>query len=204
MIPIQNQMNGIFIPAWLMQINTISNSSKIAYCVLVTHVKADGKLMLDPPGMADVMGTTTKRFLSHINELAKMGLIKRTKTTITFIPIKLEEIKTLDVEMAALASIQKPALSCRGSRLDPDWTPPIEDVEYIKKRFPKIDIKLEHEKFIDYWLSKTGKGAIKKDWIRVWKNWMRSAETFRRERSERYKPSSERRNESVEDGINSF
>lgn len=34
---------------------------------------------------------------------------------------------------------------------------------------------LEHEKFLDYWRSRTGQVAVKKDWIATWRNWMRTA-----------------------------
>lgn len=204
MIPIQHQLNGIFIPTWLLQVNSITNSAKIAYCVLLTHTKSNGKLMLDVPGMADVMGTTTTRFLSHLNELCRGKLIKRTETKITFLEPQLNAMKSTDISMPAISQITTPALSSRGSHLNPDWTPPIEDVEVIKEQFPLVDIKLEHEKFVDYWLSKPGKGGIKKDWIRVWKNWMRQAEQYRRSRENNNRSSSEVRSEKFDDGIEAF
>ena len=201
---IQQQLNGIFIPMWLMQINYITNSAKIAYCVLVTHTRPNGKLMLDVPGMADAMGTTNARFLSHLNELCRGKLIKRKDEKISFLEPEVSAIKSTDISLPALSTIQPPALSSRGSHLDPNWTPPIDDVDIIKEQFPLVDIKIEHEKFVDYWLSKPGKGGIKKDWIRVWKNWMRQAEQYRRSRENYKRTSSEVRSEKFDDGIESF
>jgi DNA-binding transcriptional ArsR family regulator len=38
-----------------------------------------------------------------------------------------------------------------------------------------VDGVLEHEKFLDYWRSRTGQIASKKDWPAAWRNWMREA-----------------------------
>jgi hypothetical protein len=36
-------------------------------------------------------------------------------------------------------------------------------------------IKLEADKFRDYWCPKTGRDACKLDWLATWRNWMRNA-----------------------------
>lgn len=63
----------------------------------------------------------------------------------------------------------------RGSRLDPDWTPKPEVVAQMRSEQPTIDLKAEHAKFVDYWLSKPGKDGRKVDWNATWRNWIRNA-----------------------------
>jgi hypothetical protein len=38
-----------------------------------------------------------------------------------------------------------------------------------------VDGLMEHEKFLDYWRSRTGQIAVKRDWPAAWRNWMREA-----------------------------
>lgn len=38
-----------------------------------------------------------------------------------------------------------------------------------------VNGRMEHEKFVDYWRSRTGQIAVKKNWPATWRNWMRSA-----------------------------
>lgn len=45
----------------------------------------------------------------------------------------------------------------------------------MDEHFPHIDLKLETHSFRDYWLSKTGKDSLKKDWDATWRNWIRNA-----------------------------
>lgn len=46
---------------------------------------------------------------------------------------------------------------------------------YREKIGRAIDGQTEHEKFLDYWRSRTGQIAVKKDWPAAWRNWMRTA-----------------------------
>lgn len=66
----------------------------------------------------------------------------------------------------------------RGSRVAEDWLPGPTSVGRIKDEFPwmsRDQMAAEHRKFIDYWMSKAGKDAVKIDWDRTWCNWMRTA-----------------------------
>lgn len=38
-----------------------------------------------------------------------------------------------------------------------------------------INPRMEHEKFCDYWGAKSGRDATKTDWVKTWRNWMRTA-----------------------------
>jgi len=66
----------------------------------------------------------------------------------------------------------------RGTRVTEDWFPSDRAVLDIRHQFPWMtpaQIHAEHQKFIDFWLSKAGKDAAKLDWDRTWRNWMRTA-----------------------------
>jgi hypothetical protein len=63
----------------------------------------------------------------------------------------------------------------RGTMLDPEWMPTQSTIDGIKAECPRVDIKTEHRKFVDYWTAKTGRDATKLDWDATWRNWMRNA-----------------------------
>lgn len=69
---------------------------------------------------------------------------------------------------------QKPSASPRGTRLTKDWRPSEDLIEWARTNAPGVGWK-EHEKFVDYWLAKPGKGGVKLDWDATWRNWMRRA-----------------------------
>jgi len=75
------------------------------------------------------------------------------------------------------ASSDAPALEkpkpTKGTRLADDWKPDEADREYAIAR--GIDPDLEAENFRDYWLARSGSGAVKLDWSRTWKRWVRTA-----------------------------
>lgn len=66
----------------------------------------------------------------------------------------------------------------RGTRVTENFTPSEVAIQRIRNEFPWMQsshLEAEHRKFIDYWLSKAGKDAVKIDWDRTWCNWMRTA-----------------------------
>jgi Helix-turn-helix domain len=63
----------------------------------------------------------------------------------------------------------------RATRLDPDWMPSPELIAQMRSECPAIDVKAEHLKFVDYWISKSGRDATKLDWPATWRNWIRNA-----------------------------
>jgi Helix-turn-helix domain len=72
----------------------------------------------------------------------------------------------------------------RGTRLDPEWIPPVEVREWARQECPGVDLRIEHARFVDYWVGLAGAKARKTDWTRTWRNWMRKAyEDRSRERS---------------------
>ena len=69
----------------------------------------------------------------------------------------------------------KPARSPRGVRLPEAWAPTQALLDWATAEHPKIDLRLETDKFRDHWLSKAGRDATKVDWGRAWRNWIRNA-----------------------------
>jgi hypothetical protein len=64
----------------------------------------------------------------------------------------------------------------RGTRLPQNFAVTAEMVTWFRQECPHVDGKRETERFCDYWWSKPGKDGRKLDWVRTWKNWMRTAE----------------------------
>jgi len=80
-----------------------------------------------------------------------------------------------------------PTKSKRGSRLQEDWQPSSTLLTWTAKEFPSVDVALETDKFIDYWLSRAGAGAVKIDWDRTYRNWIRNASQFYKGKHETHK-----------------
>jgi uncharacterized protein YdaU (DUF1376 family) len=68
--------------------------------------------------------------------------------------------------------------SKKGSRLPDDWIAPRAFVEWPVQNLGWTENRAQGElaKFKDYWVSKTGQGATKKDWLATWRNWCRTYE----------------------------
>lgn len=75
----------------------------------------------------------------------------------------------------------------RGTRLDEGWRPRPEDFDWAvyNDYIRHIDWDTEVEKFRDYWLSQPGQRGVKLDWHRTWKNWIRNAVQWKKERDAR-------------------
>lgn len=63
----------------------------------------------------------------------------------------------------------------RATRLPADWVLPSAWGRWaIDEGFSEATIRLEAEKFRDYWIGKSGQAATKVDWEATWRNWMRN------------------------------
>lgn len=62
----------------------------------------------------------------------------------------------------------------RGTRIPDDFEPTPAMITWARATTPDVDPKWATEKFADYWQSKAGKDALKIDWPKTWKNWMRT------------------------------
>lgn len=72
------------------------------------------------------------------------------------------------------------AANKRGSRLPQDWQLPKAWGEWTLSEFktwtPDV-VRIEADKFRDFWCSKAGREAAKLDWQATWRNWCRNAKT---------------------------
>lgn len=62
----------------------------------------------------------------------------------------------------------------RATRINENWNLDDSLLAWTRETAPNLNIVFEREKFVDYWLSKSGRDATKTDWGRTWKNWVRS------------------------------
>lgn len=63
----------------------------------------------------------------------------------------------------------------RGSRLPEDWVLPKDWGDWaLGEGWAEPTVRLEAEKFRDFWISKSGRDAAKLDWQATWRNWMRN------------------------------
>lgn len=68
------------------------------------------------------------------------------------------------------------AVPGKGRRLWPDWEPSPTDTAYaISKGLSGAALDGEIENFRDWWISKSGKDALKTDWPATWRRWVRTA-----------------------------
>ena len=81
----------------------------------------------------------------------------------------------VDVDVDSLAP---PATGARkrGTRLPEGFTYTDEMATWASSSVPGVDLSREHEKFCDYWHSASGAKGVKLDWVRTWRNWMRTAD----------------------------
>lgn len=64
----------------------------------------------------------------------------------------------------------------KGSRLPDGWFLPVEYGEWaVEQEWSIPVIRLEADKFKDYWHSVAGAKAAKRDWFATWRNWMRNS-----------------------------
>src|ERR1051325_6787568 len=67
-------------------------------------------------------------------------------------------------------------VSRRGKRLPLEWAPSQGGLAYaIERGMSRHHVDLELEKFRNYWMAKSGQGALKVDWDATWRNWILSA-----------------------------
>ncbi|WP_146148191.1 hypothetical protein [Glycomyces artemisiae] len=84
---------------------------------------------------------------------------------------------------------QRPAADAakRGTRVPDGFTFTTEMQAWAKEKTPLVadDLSLHTEMFVDYWLGRSDKLAVKRDWIAAWRNWLRKANKDAAERAAR-------------------
>ncbi len=93
---------------------------------------------------------------------------------------KIKEDEVQKNPPAPSSQAPKGAKEPRGTRLPEDFKPTPEMIEWSRINTPLTIAGegglREHQKFMNFWLSKAGAGARKIDWERTWKNWFLTAE----------------------------
>jgi hypothetical protein len=69
-----------------------------------------------------------------------------------------------------------PPAKNRGTRIPDTFTVTDEMVVWVEHDCRDVDWRNETASFVDYWKSKPGKDAVKLDWVRTWKKWMRTGQ----------------------------
>ena len=78
----------------------------------------------------------------------------------------------------------------RGNRLPDDWFLPKEWGEWaVSEGYGLEQIRVEADKFKDYWHSVAGAKGVKLDWQATWRNWMRNSSQQKGKTNGRQKPS---------------
>jgi hypothetical protein len=60
----------------------------------------------------------------------------------------------------------------RATRIAEDFQVTPEMRAWAATKAPNTDLGLETDKFINYWVAKSGKDATKLDWVATWRNWI--------------------------------
>lgn len=62
----------------------------------------------------------------------------------------------------------------RASRLQDNWQPSDDMIQFCLQERPDLDWKFVSEGFRDYWISQPGAKGRKADWSATWRNWVRN------------------------------
>ena len=98
---------------------------------------------------------------------------------------KIEALEQRILKLEAL--IQKSTEIKRGNRIKKNYYPSNKVKLWCKTDFPLVSFNTELNQFIDYWMSRSGAGAIKINWDLTFRNWIRNSAYKYRSRHETYK-----------------
>ena len=75
--------------------------------------------------------------------------------------------------------------TARGTRLDKNWKPSIELINFCNSERPDLNPQTVVNTFLDYWVAQPGQKGVKLDWDATWRNWVRNS---RKEFKQQAKP----------------
>jgi hypothetical protein len=85
-------------------------------------------------------------------------------------------VRAVEAAETTLHARRSNSAGSRGTRLPSDWRPAEDLIAYaVGQGMAANRIRLEAEKFKNYWTAKTGAGAVKRDWAATWRNWILNA-----------------------------
>jgi len=68
----------------------------------------------------------------------------------------------------------------RGSRIPDQFILSAEMKAWAAEEVPGLDIVAHTREFVDFWRAKSGRDAVKVDWVATWRNWMRKAHRWQK------------------------
>lgn len=177
---------------------------KGAYRVLLDLIYMQGgNLPDDPRYISGLLGCTVRKWNSIRNDLISLGKIGTEEGYLTNerAVIELETLRKLQDKQRENRSrpnktkdLQSPrsdhtepepdkkedtnvsSQKKRGSRLPENWHLPRDWGEWaLSEGWPEQVIRDQADRFRDYWISKSGQAATKRDWFATWRNWMRNS-----------------------------
>lgn len=86
------------------------------------------------------------------------------------------QVSTSPGDVPDEALVSRSTDTARGARLPDGWEPSTAVIAQMRADHPRVDIKAEHSKFIDYWHDQPGAKGRKVDWTGTWRNWIRRAD----------------------------
>lgn len=143
-------------------------------------------LLTTPPGVVKYSSPPSEEVFTTGSEAQFTGVVKHSSPKQE--PFNNNQLNNTPLTPPGVAPQASPAKSDRGHRIPENFMPAQKHVDKIKRLKPGLDLELEHTKFMNHWLSSTGRNATKKDWGRAWENWMLNA---REEKT--YKPGYQKR-----------
>jgi hypothetical protein len=64
----------------------------------------------------------------------------------------------------------------RGVRIPDEFEVTPEMADWAKSECPRVNYRFETPAFVDHWKASSKSNAVKLDWVRAWRNWMREAQ----------------------------
>lgn len=113
-------------------------------------------------------------------------------TPVTPVPVPITTHLSTDVALGRGSGGR--ASTATGHRLPDGWMPPQPVVAQMRSDHPHVNLKSEHEKFVDYWRAQPGAKGRKVDWPATWRNWIRrAAEQQTTRRNGNHRPTTDER-----------
>jgi uncharacterized protein YdaU (DUF1376 family) len=160
----------------------ILGCSKRLACALTDRLIAAGKIEIRGENITQKRAETdanAQRMLSETRANAgrmggeKSGEVRKNKALVEAIGSEANEAdkdKEEDKKEREAKASQK-----KGTRLPAEWFLPWDwEAWALGAGWDQETVRIEGEKFRDYWHSKAGSGATKLDWQATWRNWMRN------------------------------
>lgn len=94
--------------------------------------------------------------------------------------------RVVNIKPTTIITGQEEKVVGKGSRLPETWTPSDVEIKYaLDKGLTPEETERAATDFRDYWCSKSGSGAVMRNWTATWQRWVRTAVDRKQERQAR-------------------